>query len=149
MLGSLFEFVSIKNVEDIISEIIKDANIMEAMGRASMFSPAVAEAEAFKLIGNIRTLINTNPPADWQNVVQPLFIKLTDLSMKAPSIIPNVNIIKQELAQKYPDYFQDPEELLNHLKQNDVHINTATQAIPIDPATPIKEVPHTSSFVRR
>ncbi len=145
---SIFEFISTNKMEDIISEIIKDSNIMEAIGRASTFSPAVAEAEAFKIIGNIKNLINTNPTPSWENVIQPLFIKLNELSTKAPNVIPNLNTLKQELAQKYPEYFQDSEELLNHLKLNDVNINTASQVIPVDPSIPTTEVPHTSSFVR-
>lgn len=138
---SVFEFVSYKNIGNYLNEFVKELELLEAINRIQPYNRTFIIHQAKGLLNKVRQEIDTRPLPNWEAVIQPEYIKLQTLVSKAlRELEPDFKELEFLLAQAYPEYFQNREDLLQAGKIANIEnpsggIDNNT-ILPLDPETP-------------
>jgi hypothetical protein len=133
---SIFEFIANKNIEDYISEFLRELSLVEAMdpSRLQGYNRSIVINQGMELLKNLRASLDIRPLPDFATVIQPAYIKIQDFVSKAgKELEPEFKDVEFLLAHAYPDYFQNRQDLL----QAGQLANDNANIMPMDPSVPV------------
>jgi hypothetical protein len=132
---SIFEFVSYKNIPDYVSELLREISLTEGLEeRLTVQQRQGLIDRGSQLINNLEAALTTRPVPNFETAIQPSYISLQRdlIPLIGKELGAKFNTLELHLAQIYPNYFQDRQDLL----QAGQLANNNSTIMPMDPSIP-------------